>query len=278
MLGRMSTKNLVLSAFCFSCLILCCAYAPYEPDYNKYRATVRLQDFFSDYMSDVRTNIQKSWNPPDFMEKGHVTLMFKVDRRGEIMETNIIESSGNSVYDESALDAIKKAAPFGKFPLNAPKDFITVKYSFDTSYVKTDQMKEYVSKADRFFNVDNKIALEYINLAIDEVNGDIGSYFLYGKRSKIKRALGDIKGAEEDMTECKKLKSKFDQKRILSCKIIAEMEQSPFAYYHLAYSYELAGDYIHAIEAIDKAISLTELNNGYKRYRAELVRKRQSDL
>ncbi len=272
----MSTKNLVLSAFCVSCLIFCCAYAPYEPDYNRYRGTINLQNFFSDYMSNVRSNIQKSWNPPDFMEKGHVTLMFKVDRRGEIMETNIVESSGNSVYDESTLDAIKKAAPFGKFPHNAPKDFITVKYSFDTSYVKTDRMKEYVSKADRFFNVDNNVALEYIDLAINEVRGDMGSYFLYGKRSKIKRALGDIKGSEEDLAECKRLKSKFDQRRIASCKLIAETEQSPFAYYHLAYSYELAGDYPHAIEAIDKAISLTPLNNGYKRYRAELVNKKNN--
>ena len=123
------------------------------------------------------------------------------------------------------------------------------------------------------YNVDNKKALDYVNLALNEVKGDISSYFLYGKRSKIKKAMGDYFGAEEDLIECRRLKTLFDKKRINSCKLYAEMEKSPYAYFTLANSYDIAGDYSHAIEAIDKAISMTDLNNNYKRYRAELIKK-----
>ena len=137
-------------------------------------------------------------------------------------------------------------------------------------------MQGYLANADKFFNVNNKVALDYINKAINEVEGDTNAYFLYGKRSKIKRALGDTQGAEEDLNESKRLKAKYDQKRIMASKLIAEMEQSPYSYFNLAHSYEIAGDYEKAIEAIDKAIALTELNNNYKRYRNDLVNKKAS--
>ena len=94
------------------------------------------------------------------------------------------------------------------------------------------------------------------------------------KRSKIKKALGDIKGANDDYAESRRLKEKYDLKRIKTCKLIAEMEHTPFSYFYLAHAYEIAGDYENALDAIDKAIELTELNNQYKRYRAELENKK----
>ena len=231
------------------------------------------QEDFSDYMTALQGRIQKNWNPPEFDEDGDATVMFTVTRYGNLVNTEIVESSKNPVFDEAALEALRKSAPFNKFPADTAKDALTIRYTFHTSIVNTDTMKEYVANADRFFNVNNKTALDYINLAIEEVEGDIRSYFLYGKRSKIKRALGDIEGAEADLAECKRLKAKFDQKRINNGKLMAEMENSPFAYFYLAHSYEIAGDYVHALEAIDKSIALTEFNNQYKRYRCELEQK-----
>lgn len=270
MIGSISARCLVF--LCIIFMLSCPAYSE-NTDYSRYRGNTVIQNDFSDYMRVLQGKIQKCWNPPDFVEDGDAVVMFKINRRGEVLTTEIIQSSNNQVFDEAAIEALRKASPFDKFPANTSKDCLTIKYTFHTSFVKTDDMRQYVDKADRFFNVNNQTALEYINLAIEEVEGDIGSYFLYGKRSKIKRALGDIKGAEEDLNECKRLKAKFDQKRINSCKLIAEMENTPFSYFYLAHSYEIAGDYEHALEAIDKAITLTELNNQYKRYRAELVEK-----
>ena len=112
---------------------------------------------------------------------------------------DILESSGNPVFDESAIKAIHKSEPFGAFPANSTRETITVNYSFDTSFVKTDKMKEYYDLAKRYTYSDKKEALKYINLAIEEVHGDVESYFLYKRRAKIKEGLGDHLGAKEDL-------------------------------------------------------------------------------
>lgn len=269
MIWGMNIKKIFL--LCVSVFLFVPVFA--DTDYSRYRGNTSIQNDFSEYMDTLQKTIQKNWTPPDTMENGHVTVMFKVNRFGQIVNQEILSGSGNEVYDESAIDALNKSAPFPRFPANSTRDILTIKYNFDTSLVKTDEINEYVKKSDKFFNIDNKVALDYINLAINAVQGDIGSYFLYGKRSKIKHALGDIQGAQEDFEESKRLKTKFDRKRIMHCKLAAETEGSAFAYFYLANAYDIAGDYMHAIEAIDKAISLTDLNNHYKRYRAELVLK-----
>ena len=228
---------------------------------------------FSEYMTDVHNKIQKNWNPPDFLIDGHALATFKIDRFGNVIETDIIESSHDDVYDESVIEAIKNSSPFNKFPEETTRNSITIRYSFDTSLVKTDAMRDFVEQSDRYFGVNNELALKNINLAIEEVHGDLGTYFLYGKRGKIKQALGDNVGAKADFAECERLKKFYDKKRINMCKLIVETEPSPFAYFYLARAYEIAEDYTNAIGAIDKAISMTKLNNNYKRYRDELVSK-----
>ena len=237
------------------------------------------QEDFSGYMADLQGKIQKSWFPPECLERdGHALVKFSVARTGHIYSAQIVESSGDPVYDESALEALRKASPLAHFPASTSRGSLTIKYSFDTSVVNTGDMQRYLASADRFYNVNNRTALDYINKAIDEVDGDINAYFLYGKRSKIKEALGDTVGAAADLDQSMKLKARYDQKRIMASKLIAEMEQSPYSYFNLAHSYEVAGDYEHAIEAIEKAIALTELNNQYKRYKDELVTKKTSSL
>jgi len=61
-------------------------------------------------------------------------------------------------------------------------------------------------------------------------------------------------------------------KRLHAIKRFAEVDNSPFAYYYLANCYERVGDIQNAMQSIDKAISMTELNSQYLRYRAELIK------
>ena len=260
-------KN-ILTLFIF--IVFACPVFSYGYEYNQ---NIALQNLFSEYMKNVHEQIDKNWISPDILEQAHVTLKFKVDRNGEVYDVEMISTSGNEVYDEAAMEALKKSSPFDKFPESATRNYITIKYNFDTFLVNTEKMKEYVEKSNSLYGHDNELAFKYINLAINEIDGDIRTYFLYGKRSKIKRALGDYKGAEEDFIKCQDLKNKYDQKRIVHCKIIAEAEKSPFAYFYLANAYDIAGDYESAISAIDKAIGLTDLNNQYKRYKKELLLK-----
>lgn len=241
---------------------------------NYYRPTSnqQVQNDFSEYMANVKDKLQKNWVTPDILEEGHVRVLFKVDREGNVINGEILESSGNSVYDESTVNAIHKSEPFGKFPENSNRQTITINYTFDTSLVKTDKMKEYYELAKRYQYSDKQLALKYINLAIDEVHGDNESYFLYKRRGKIKESIGDHIGAKADFEQYENMKTKVDIKRVHALKYQAEQEDTAFAYYYLAYAYEQIKDYDNAIWAINKAIERTDLNNQYKRYRAELVK------
>lgn len=259
-------------------LIMCIMFAQtalaYEyPSYmNRPTANQRVINDFSEYMQNVREKLQKNWVTPDFLEEGRIRLLFKIDRQGNVISGDILESSGNLIYDESAVNAIHKSEPFGEFPASSTRETITVNYTFETSLVKTDKMKEYYDLAKRYAYSDKKEALNYINLAIAEVEGDIESYFLYKRRAKIKEGLGDHLGAKADYEQYEKMKAKVDIKRVHALKHQAEIEDSAFAYYYLAYACEQIKDYEGAIDAINKAIERTDLNQQYKRYRTELVK------
>ena len=260
---------LILLCILFYNVAECYEYSLY---YNQPSRNIQVQNDFSDYMQNLKTKLQKNWVCPDFLEEGHIRVLFKLDRFGNVISGDILESSGNPVVDESAINAIHKSEPFGEFPKNSTRETITVNYSFDTSFVKTDKMKEYYELAKRYTYSDRKEALKYINLAIDEVHGDNESYFLYKRRSKIKEGLGDHLGAKEDFEQYENMKAKVDIKRVHALRHQAEVEDSAFAYYHLAYAYEQIKDYDNAIWAINKAIERTDLNQHYKRYRTELVK------
>lgn len=244
-----------------------------EPYYNQPTGNTQVLNDFAEYMQNVNEKLQKNWTPPDFLEEAHTRILFKLNRDGEIYAANIIESSGDNIYDEAAINALKKAMPFGRFPANSTRETLAVNYSFDTTLVKTDQMKNYYNLSKQYYLTDKQNALKYINLAINEVNGDDESYFLYKHRSKIKEALGDHVGANQDITTYNVMKNRIDLKRVHALKYQAEIEDTAFAYFYLAYAYEMIQDYENAIHAINKAIERTELNNNYKRYRTELVKK-----
>lgn len=267
----MGRKSLILFLLCiiFRVEVLANEYSPY---YSRPSRNLQVQSDFSAYMENVRHRLQKNWVYPDFLEEGHVRVLFKIDREGNVISGDILESSGNPVYDESAVNAIHKSEPFGKFPENTTRQTITINYSFDTTFVKTDKIKELYEQAKRYTYSDKKLALKYIDDAIAEVGTDNESYFLYKRRAKIKEGLGDHLGAKEDLEQYEKLKARVDIKRVHLLKRQAEVEDSAFAYYYLAYAYEQIKDYEGAIWAINKAIERTDLNQHYKRYRTDLVK------
>ena len=270
----MLKKGLIVGIILFATL----SSQAYEYDtfYNRPTQNQQVQADFSDYMENVRKKLQKNWSCPDFLVDGHIRVLFKIDRNGNVIAGDILESSGNELYDESAVNAIHKSEPFGAFPSNSSKQTITINYSFDSSLIKSDEIRKLYEQAKRYTYSDKNLALQYIDKAIETVGTDSESYFLYKRRAKIKEAMGDHLGAKEDYEQYEKFKHKVDIKRIHALKYQAEHEDSAFAYYHLAYGYEQIKDYDNAIKAIDNAIARTDLNQQYKRYKAELEKKKTS--
>ena len=238
------------------------------PDYKK---PSRVQEEFAEYMQSVRDKIQSNWNSPELLEEGHAVVIFKITRDGELYAYDIKQSSGNTAFDEFAINALEKSAPFGEFPITSKKDYITVCYSFDSDVVQTDRIKELVESANHFVNVDNKMARDLIDEAIKEADGDSIAYYLYARRCKIDKLLCDDTALKEDLAECKRLKELYDRRRIQKCRVSLEKEETPFGHFALANAYDVHGDYQKALEEIEKAISMTELNQAYKRYRTEIL-------
>lgn len=236
-----------------------------------YKGNSMLETEYSEYMSNLRTKIFDNWETPEYIEEGHASVVFKINKNGEILSCEINESSGNEEYDNSALQALNKAEPFDSFPDGTSRNSLTIQYNFDTSLVKTDTMKQYAELAEKYCGQDNKKALEYINLAINEAGNNCSAYFLYARRAKIYDAMGDKISYEEDLNKSKKLKKLYNEKKINSCKQIAEKDITPYSYFMLAHAYDSAGEYQKAIESIDIAINMTMLNNSYKRYRNEIL-------
>ncbi len=270
MFGSKSIKYLVV----LSCLLV--FFMPAfsdEINYNQPQKRISIQEEFGDYMTSVQSKISKSWVAPDVVEEGHASVIFKIDKEGNVISAYMKESSGNKLYDESAINSVYKAAPYAAFPENASRDMITVQYSFDSSIVSKSEIQELVQQYEKFVNRDNNTALRILDQAIKSIEGDPAAYFLYARRHKLDKLMGNEQAAVADLAECKRLKHIYNQRRIKKCQEALAQEETPFAYFTLANAYELAGDFNNALYNIDKAISMTELNQAYKRYRAEIVMK-----
>ena len=268
MFGRFEVRYMVLMALC---LLFSSPVVAADTDYTQEVKKVSIQEEFGDYMQAIREKISNSWTPPDVLEEGHATVVFKVDRNGNLISSYVKESSGDRFYDESALNSVQKAAPYMCFPENATRESITVVYSFDSSVVSANHVKDLVEQSEKYINVDNITARNILDKAIKSIEGDPASYFLYARRYKLDKLIGDMDSAKSDMEKCKTLKVAYDMRRIAKCKEALMQDETPFAYFTLANAYELAGDYQNALMNIDKAISMTELNHAYKRYRAEMI-------
>lgn len=70
------------------------------------------------YLDDIEIRIRKMWNPPKFLAKAglRVRVVLYINHQGLITEQKVVQSSGNSVFDDSAVAAIEGAQPFAPPP------------------------------------------------------------------------------------------------------------------------------------------------------------------
>lgn len=70
------------------------------------------------YLDELEARIKGQWRPPKFLAtaKLRVRVVVLIDSRGAILKKSIVQSSGNSVFDETALAAIDGAQPLSAPP------------------------------------------------------------------------------------------------------------------------------------------------------------------
>lgn len=72
---------------------------------------------FPYYELSLRNKIERNWSPPPLI-KGSSWVRVVIGRNGRVVTTEIVESSGNSFFDQAALRAIYLSDPFPPLPDN----------------------------------------------------------------------------------------------------------------------------------------------------------------
>ena len=72
------------------------------------------------YTQRIKQEIMQHWRyPPEaraYLMEGSLVILFSLARNGEMTGIDITSSSGNEILDQEVVRAIKKAAPFPRFP------------------------------------------------------------------------------------------------------------------------------------------------------------------
>ena len=79
-----------------------------------------LESRLSDYYDSIWAKIKKEWTLPENLRKGRTTLettiVIVIDREGKIQKSWFERKSGNTLFDQRAMRAIKKAEPLPPIP------------------------------------------------------------------------------------------------------------------------------------------------------------------
>ncbi len=79
-----------------------------------------LESRLSDYYDSIWAKIKKEWTLPENLPKGRTTLeatiVVVIDREGKIQKSWFERKSGNALFDQRAMRAIKKAEPLPPIP------------------------------------------------------------------------------------------------------------------------------------------------------------------
>ena len=121
------------------------ALSKIESDWRrKYRADVARgdtvwmdsqQDLLHSFMRRFRTNIYNVWNYPSSAaqrrQQGTCLLRITIDRRGNISNVQLLESSGHRILDDEAITAVREGATYGPLPRAFPHEELKIMAFFD---------------------------------------------------------------------------------------------------------------------------------------------------
>ncbi len=92
------------------------------------------EDRFFSYLLHLKRKIQGVWIYPSVAAKagigGTLTVEFSIAKTGELLQVSLLDSSGHSILDESAMKAIRSAAPYFPFPPRMKAKKLRVRANF----------------------------------------------------------------------------------------------------------------------------------------------------
>lgn len=86
---------------------------------------------WASYMKRVERKIELNWIPKKESQDRITTIVFKINKNGELVSYKVLKSSGSKIADEIAIDALKISAPFAPLPKEFSGNEIEVEFTFD---------------------------------------------------------------------------------------------------------------------------------------------------
>lgn len=84
----------------------------------------------ADYISQVRRAIKSNWYPPVASFENKATLVVTIDKEGQLVKSYILESSSDDGFDNSLIEASKKAK-FKPLPAVFPAKSASLALTFE---------------------------------------------------------------------------------------------------------------------------------------------------
>lgn len=86
------------------------------------------------YIMEAETLIKSRWSYPDAIASQkdiEAVVLLKVKKDGTVLETSFIKRSGNTIFDQSVLNAIEKAKPLPPLPEGYDKNYEDIEINFN---------------------------------------------------------------------------------------------------------------------------------------------------
>jgi TonB family protein len=83
------------------------------------------------YLNQLRQRVKQQWLPGMSQSDRRTVLNFSVNRSGQLSNLQLAQTSGFSLSDQAALNAIQRAAPFAPLPTGYPNKYIHIQFTFD---------------------------------------------------------------------------------------------------------------------------------------------------
>ncbi|MEH2071903.1 MAG: TonB family protein [Nostoc sp.] len=83
------------------------------------------------YLNQLQQQVRQQWLPGLSQSSRRTVLHFSISRSGQLSNLELAETSGFSVTDRAAINAIQRAAPFAPLPTGYPNNYIQIQFTFN---------------------------------------------------------------------------------------------------------------------------------------------------
>lgn len=106
-------------------------------------------------MNRLQNKVKSNWVIPHGQNDKKTIVIFKINREGKILNTNVTEKSGDEEFDQNALAAIYKSVPFENIPENIKDNNISVRFVFNQNLLEAKLISQITSTVDSQKVADN---------------------------------------------------------------------------------------------------------------------------